>query len=443
MAFVMLLVFLLIYFIRPQDFWPYLLEDRLIFITLGLASVVWAISLLFTKKRIFRSPQSIFMVGLWFAVVLSTFTVGWKSYIVDTFVYFAKITLVYYLVSDLIDSQGKFKAFVWFLVLACGVLAVFGILQHYGVDITGAGLMKQERIISGVNVVSYRIRGAGIFDTNQLAYTIGMALPLAFLLLTTTRFIFGKLLSIVLIMAFGYCVYLTQSRGGMAAFMFSLLLLLTIRGRFGAKIFSVIIVGMVVMAILSGSQRFGTVFQYKQDQSAMARLDAWYVGSLLFREYPITGVGFERFKEMGKQVAGLRIVSHNGYVQVAAETGLIGLFFWSGLMFFSIRSTMRLQPKTIQGDEMQQMSISARCLTVAFFQFLIACFFSGDAFDFTIYLMFGCTVALEAIAKRDGLIECQPPQFAVPLITKVDMIKVAAVEVLILAVWKLALTALL
>ena len=156
MAFVMLLIFLLIYFIRPQDFLPYLLEDRLIFITLGLASLVWAISLLFTKKRIFRSPQSIFMVGLWFAVVLSTFTVGWKGYIIDTFVYFAKVTLVYYLVSDLIDSQGKFKAFMWFLVSACGVLAIFGILQHYGLDITGAGLMKYEKIINGAKAIRGR-----------------------------------------------------------------------------------------------------------------------------------------------------------------------------------------------------------------------------------------------------------------------------------------------
>lgn len=220
------------------------------------------------------------------------------------------------------------------------------------------------------------------------------------------------------------------------AFMGPLLLLITVRGRLTGRFFTMIIVGFVIFAVLSGSERFSTVFQYKEDKSAMARLDAWYMGSLIFRQHPIIGVGVEHFR--GTEY---KIVSHNGYVQVAAETGLIGLFFWSGLLYFSFSTLMRLQGATPKTKYAMDMVIFARCFFISFIQFLIACFFSGDAFDFTIYLVFGAVVASEAIARRDKLIEA--PQPGSPLVTRRDVVKVMGVMMLILASWKLAMMALL
>lgn len=443
MGFVMLLIFLVFHIIRPQDFWPPLQGARVVFITLLLAAAIWAIQILFTKRRIFRCPQSVFIVGLWVAGVLSTYTLRWQQFTIDMVIYFAKITLLYYLISDLIDSQKKLKLFLWFFVSLCAVLATFGILQRYGIDVTNVGLRQEVKGIDGAIagirtfVFVYRIQGVGIFDTNQLAYAMGVALPLAFALFRTSRSIIGKILTLGAMAAFGYCVFLTESRGGMLTFMIGIILLMTVRGRLGTRFFTIMCACFVAFAIISSSERFTTAFQYKQDKSAMTRINAWYAGSQLLRAHPLIGIGVKQFGEVGYETT-----SHNGYVQVAAETGLIGLFFWSGLLYFSFRSLNKLSGISPRGKEAQEMLVLTRCLSLAFIQFLVESLFSNDSFEFTFYLLIGMVVAAEAIVRQKGFIEYKKPGPGTPLISKRDLVNVVAVMVLILIAWKLAMVVL-
>lgn len=439
MAFVLLLIFILIYFIRPQDFWAYVQGERLVYITLGLSALIWAIKMLLSKKRLFRHPQSVFMLGMWAAAVLSTYAMRWQQFTLDMLIYFGKVVLIYYLVSDLIDSQGKLKLFAWFLTFSCAVLATLSILQYYGIDVIGGGARVHGMIIEGKYVTFKRLRGIGIFETNQLAYAMGLVLPLAFALFMTSRSVIGKILPLVFMAIFGYCAFLTKSRGGMIAFLIPVALFTTVRGGFTARFFTLLIAGLVTFTLISGSERFATVFRFKEDKSAKARFDAWYAGSLVFRQHPLIGCGVNRFKD--SEI--VRIVTHNGFVQVAAETGLVGLFFWSGLLYFSFRSLMRLQEKTPQTKEAIELAIFARCLFLAFIQFLVACIFSGDAFDFTFYLLIGAAVASEAIGRRYKLIEYKASGPGAPLISRRDVVKVIGVMMLILVTWKLSMMALL
>ena len=66
---------------------------------------------------------------------------------------------------------------------------------------------------------------------------------------------------------------------------------------------------------------------YREDDSAMGRVEAWADGWNMLKSHPIIGVGKDQFREHHIRD------SHNSYVRAGAELGLVGLYAFVAMIY--------------------------------------------------------------------------------------------------------------
>jgi putative inorganic carbon (hco3(-)) transporter len=202
-----------------------------------------------------------------------------------------------------------------------------------------------------------------------------------------------QLRNLLLVAAAGVLVYgihLTRSRGGTVA-------LVAVLWRFAASRVGRVPALLLLVALGSGAMALdfgGRSFSIQLDQSASERLVAWTEGLEMLKTQPILGVGYGQFLDHHT------LTAHNSLVLCFAETGLLGCFFWVGLVVVTLLELRGL--KNLPGDEpFDNMARQwAEGLQLSLIGFMTAAFFLSRTFVPTLYLIIGLSAALAAIARN-------------------------------------------
>ena len=197
------------------------------------------------------------------------------------------------------------------------------------------------------------IRDAGlrVYGTfgqpNPYAGYINMTLTIAIALVLLARSIMLRILAGVAVAILGTAEYLSQSRGGEIAIAIALFFIVTLGMPRLRKVMAAGVIGIlaIIAAYLAGRIpehyllpilrilgliRISFTAPSIQDFSTAERLAHWIAGINMFIDHPITGVGIGAY---GNAYAPYHITifvnslghAHNYYINIAAETGLIGL----------------------------------------------------------------------------------------------------------------------
>lgn len=129
------------------------------------------------------------------------------------------------------------------------------------------------------------------------------------------------------------------------------------------------------------------------DVSTQMRLVVWQEAMRLFQENPILGTGFHVFKYLGFELGD----THNIYVRILAEQGLIGMFIFLWLITAFFRQAWRLY-KQAEDPELKGLGLAfVICLIV----FVVNNFFGNrwDYLELSSYLW-----AIAALVTRGNLI---------------------------------------
>ena len=316
MLFFGLLLLFFLQIVRPQDFVPGLEGVRLV---LYLMTIL-LIGLLFSpvKKKLIRSPQDKFAGMFFIAIILSTLTLFYISNVIDTFIYVLKIGVIYYFITIVVDSEAKLEKAVWTMITLMATVGFLGVLHYHGFTIPGYHMeWAQDR-------QAWRLTGVGMLSSsNDIAYSMVLVVPFALGLLIQAKTFAGRISGIILFIISLYTIYLTRSRGGQVALTIGLFTwaFFWIKSRKRRKQL-VIIAAFGIFAVISAKAT-----GYREDQSAMGRVEAWSAGWDMLKSHPIIGVGKGQFRELHK------IDSHNSYVRAGAELGLIGLYAFVGMIY--------------------------------------------------------------------------------------------------------------
>ena len=170
-----------------------------------------------------------------------------------------------------------------------------------------------------------RIRGVGfVNDPNDLAQAMVSLVPAIFLWkgprLLSNIFLVGLPLAVMLV-----GLYLTHSRGAIVAL--AAVVLISARRKLGT-LPAGILAGVLFAASLAVGWSGGREVSM---ESGADRLDLWAAGLQLIKAHPLFGVGIGGFADANG------ITAHNSVVICAAETGIVGLFFWTMFLFCSFR----------------------------------------------------------------------------------------------------------
>jgi O-antigen ligase len=301
--FPLILLYVVLTIIRPQDYLPGLENVPVLSVVLVLAFAAW----LFSNTKTFAAPQFLILPAFLLILMISEVTNGWTGGAIDELARFGPVVIAFFVFGAACSTQKRVRIAMGVFVTCAAVLALHGVEQsQLGTGWTGIPLSEGGRI-----------QYVGIFnDPNDLGLLFAACLPMAVFLGRRGGGMMRPVwLASALLLLYG--IVLTNSRG-------ALLAVLIIggcyvwyrRGIVTAGILGVI--GLTAMKLVSS--RMDELDA--GEESAAGRVDAWYAGLEMFRDNPAFGVGAGNFTEYNE------LTAHNSFVLVLAETGFVGFVTW-------------------------------------------------------------------------------------------------------------------
>lgn len=252
--------------------------------------------------------------------------------------------LVFFLAVESFRTLEDWKSFVWFLVILGSFVSLLAIVQYF----TFNGKLYWFRVLP------QGVAPFGPFvNHNHFAGFVEMISPLGLAMLLTGAVRRDKLLLVVLLSVLPIgALALSASRGGIISFLIEFVLLtLLVRKKGEARRQLLMAGGLAVVAVFLAIwlglgwtvERFehSTPGDLSRDRRVSIYRDTWQI----VRDHPWTGTGLGTFQTVFPRYESYydHLVvdhAHNDYLEMLAETGLIGgacmlgfvvLLVWQGL----------------------------------------------------------------------------------------------------------------
>jgi O-antigen ligase len=148
------------------------------------------------------------------------------------------------------------------------------------------------------------------------------------------------------------------------------------------------------------------------DGGGNGRSDLWAVGADMARDHPLFGVGLSNFQDLARDyvtrprelqfvelIAEHPHVTHNTYLQLVAETGIVGLLLFLAVVGAAMRSALRAATRfDALGDDAH--ATLARAVFVGILAVMAASVFLTNGHDSRLWLLLGLAVVLNALSKE-------------------------------------------
>jgi O-antigen ligase len=327
-AFLGLLLFTAILFLRPQDMITPLRALHLAEVSALFALTALAMGRLGRNLPVTRITPELLAVFAFALVMLATapFSV-WMGGAIGTFTdMYAKVVLIFILMVNTLTTPKRIEQFTWLIVVASGYIAGRAVFDYA----RGLNLIENGRVQGAVG---------GMFkNPNDLALNMVSVLPLGVMLVLRPVSKARKAVAALCAALMLCCVVVTQSRSGTIglAAMIVVLGAFVVRRR-PALVGVAVLGGLLALPLAPASywERVASITNEDLDQTGSRE-----ARSILLREAfaafvanPLTGVGagqFINYNPEGRQEAWRE--AHNMILQVAAEVGAFGLMVYVFLL---------------------------------------------------------------------------------------------------------------
>lgn len=375
--FPLILLYVVLTIIRPQDYVAGLETVPILPAVLLLAFLAWAIS----REKTFEAPQFVILPAFLLVLMISEVTNGWTGGALDELARFGPVVIAFFVFGAACTTQRRVAIAMAVFVLCASVLALHGVEQaRTGMGWTGIPLGDGNRI-----------QYVGIFnDPNDLGLLFAATLPMAMFLGRPGRGIMRCFwLGCAVLLLYG--TYLTNSRG-------ALLAVLVVAGCYVWYRRGVVVAGMLGMLGLAAMKLVSSRMDELDagEESAAGRVDAWYAGLEMFRDHPAFGVGAGNFTEYNE------LTAHNSFVLVLAETGFIGFMVWLafvGYGFLMMLSVIRHPPAEVGPAWVAERQM-ALTLLLSLCGLFAAAFFLSRSYMVVLYLIAAMVAGYHVGARR-------------------------------------------
>jgi O-antigen ligase len=369
--------------------------------------ISWLARKSITREQIHFSvkyPQAKYLIGVVFALVLSLLFSIDKA---DSLMFFQRFILLialYVFLVDSIRSPKDLRNLGWLIGFSGGLASLAGLMQYY---VFHTGILNTSQSFGliekyhGIGIKEEGVRIAG-FTGNPNEFAVYLVVSICFLLycFSMTRNLILRILIMILIGCSIASIVFTLSRTGVLTLV---VVTATYAVRFkGFKFTSILLllaIGLGLIFFLKFAPDFiynrliGVTF-HEKDVSTENRVTIIKKSIDLFLEHPnilITGVGLDNFPK----VAWHHRDAHNTFLQMLAETGLIGFAFFSLLTYRSYRDVWH-------GIKLKQVELQLFCLAsfAAFTVILLAGLVGTLTYNKHLWLLFALAPILYNIRRK-------------------------------------------
>jgi O-antigen ligase len=384
-AYVALLLFMIIYCARPEDWIPGLSQVPLAKITGILAILALILSLRQIRGRM---PREVFFLFFLIAQLFlaSLMSPVWRGGALQITLDFAKILIIVPIISAAVNSLQRLRLLIFTQAISVSAIAA-------------AAVWKGHLLLGRLEGVL----GAYYADPNDLALAIVISLPLCLALLFLTRNWLWKIFWTISMLLMIYAVSLTGSRGGFLALAVAgwvSLWEVAIRG--GRRYLLVIatLVGVVLLQF-SGTMIIGRLqgtFNVMEDRaasydSAQARQQLFWRSIEITQQHPLFGVGPGNFDA----VSGQWHTTHNSLTLMSSEGGIPALILYVLVLWCGFKN-LNATKRSMRGQT--ETSLLARALFASLAGYAVGSLFLSVAYQFFPYILVAYTTVLFSISRR-------------------------------------------
>jgi probable O-glycosylation ligase (exosortase A-associated) len=147
-------------------------------------------------------------------------------------------------------------------------------------------------------------------------------------------------------------------------------------------------------------ERMHTIKNYEEDASAMGRLDVWKYAIDRAYDNPLTGGGFETFRNYIRDV-------HSAYFEILGDLCFVVLGLWLSLLFGTMIALQRLRKQALQVEGFSWIPHYAKAIQISLVGYAVGGVFLGTAYwDIFYHLVSFCVVM--KVVLHNGIQEGQP-----------------------------------
>lgn len=404
-------------FIRPAEIVPALLGWRIYeaLILLCLLAALPEVLAWLSGRSLESQPVTLCVLGLAAAAVISHLAPMRTEEALAAGEEFVKLLVYYVLLVSVINTPGRMRAFLHAVAVFCIAMTVVAVLRYHDVieidlppppralkpgekeEVKQRAFMEDRvrDVQTGEEQVIHRMIGTGIFwDPNDLCFALVIGTVLCTFWLTDPRAGPARVLLLAPIGLFGYALYLTQSRGGLLAFLAALTALFW--SRYGwRRGLALLAAAAPVVLILYGGRMTG-LLSGASEGTGQSRIQLWSDGLDMFREAPLFGVGMYQYTAHSSHVA------HNSFLHAYAELGLVGGTLFLGAFYFAWLSLWRARPVDYETWRLRPYLLALLVGSGASMLTLSLCYIVPT------YMVLGLATVFSGLAARPAAVPQQP-----------------------------------
>lgn len=310
-------------------------------------------------------------------------------------------------------TQDHIKTVLMAIVIALAIRSFVDVERLVIVCVGGAVLYTFEAISYVRSGNSWNWLGAATvglgdnlfyYDANDFAMLVVMTIPLAAYFLRRTD---NLLLWLFGLGSFGVLVYAVVESGSRGAFLG--LIAVGIYLLFGFRMLpkkirlglaGTMLAGLLVLGSTDYWERMASILEPTEDTNwnyETGRRQVWKRGIGYMMSNPVLGVGAGNFEkaegflaeEASRQQFGRGwkwSAAHNSFVEIGAETGVVGLVAFLALIWISIKEMRKISARTRDGPRrVADQAGMAQALVGSMVGFCVAGFFLSQAFSTYLY----------------------------------------------------------
>ncbi len=311
-----------------------------------LTVLSFVIKLLLGKEKLYTVTQpSLFIVGFLLVAAFSSFTSFNVAKSVQSYVLYLVFAFAYFLIVNNIKTKNQWYNLVVVFALAGLLVGLYGVYQNYFITVTDTSWIDEDMF------AEIQTRVYSTFDNpNVLGQYLVMVIPVAFALMWSEKRIGAKVVYAAIVAVMLACLIFTWSRAAWVGILLAIGFFMVMKDRRWA---SLLVVALLIMpfvlpeSILSRITSLGNM----KDSSTAYRFSVWLSSLRMAGDYWMSGIGlgagaFERvYQKYALNGAGFALHSHNFYIQLVVEMGILGIILFALIIISSYRKIISIKDK--------------------------------------------------------------------------------------------------
>ena len=330
---------------------------------------------------------------------------------------FAKNGVITILLVILIQNRVTFRRSLWVIVFAGIFTGTISVIQYLTKTFTnsygGFGQAQILNIVTGTE--DYRISGP-IGDPNFYAQILVVIVPLAFFFMVTEKKLLLRAAAAWSLAVSSLSIIFTFSRGGAIALAIVFAgIVLYLRPRpLKVILIALLVIGVFAVLPEQYTARMSTLTELvtgetdvREEVSIRGRMSELLVAWEMFTDHPVLGVGVGNYplyyqsysRRIGLDPRTENREPHNLFLEVASETGLVGLLVFGLVLIFSYREILRARSRLSKAGLKTDAGLVVM-LGISLTGYLTAALFIHGAYPRYLWLLIGLALSLPQVMKN-------------------------------------------